>query len=219
MLDSTLSQITAISVDPNRALIISDADEVLLTFMSQFENFLTTRGYYFDWSSFRLTGNVHRTDDNYTLSQDEVFNLLKNFFDEETRNLNEVPGASAALERLSLRAQIVILSNVGEEYYEARKQCLEGHGMHYPLVANRGEKGPAVQKLAKEVKAPVFFLDDSPSNIQSVFEHADFVRCIHFVHDPRLSKLVEKAPNSCYRLDDWKTAEIAIGTELAELGY
>ena len=63
MLDSTLSQITAISVDPNRALIISDADEVLLTFMSQFENFLTTRGYYFDWSSFRLTGNVHRTDD------------------------------------------------------------------------------------------------------------------------------------------------------------
>ena len=144
---------------------------------------------------------------------------LKNFFDEETRNLNEVPGASAALERLSSRAQIVILSNVGEEYYEARKQCLEGHGMHYPLVANRGEKGPAVQKLAKEVKAPVFFLDDSPSNIQSVFEHADFVRCIHFVHDPRLSKLVEKAPNSCYRLDDWKTAEMAIGTELAELGY
>ena len=91
--------------------------------------------------------------------------------------------------------------------------------MHYPLVANRGEKGPAVQKLAKEIKAPVFFLDDSPSNIQSVFEHADFVRCIHFVHDPRLSKLVEKAPNSCYRLDDWKTAEITIGTELAELGY
>ena len=117
MLDSTLSQICAISIEPDRPLIISDADEVLLTFMAQFENFLTTKGCYFDWSSFRLTGNVHRSDDNYTLTQDDVFDLLKSFFDQETRNLNEVPGASNALKRLSLRAQIVILSNVGEEYY------------------------------------------------------------------------------------------------------
>ena len=219
MLNSTLSQISAISVEPNRPLVISDADEVLLTFMSQFESFLTTKGYYFDWSSFRLTGNVHRIDDHYTLTQDDVFNLLKGFFDQETRNLNEVPGASRALKRLSLRAQIVILSNVGEEYYEARKQCLEGHGMNYPLVANRGEKGPAVRKLANGIKAPVFFLDDSPNNIQSVYRHADFVRCIHFVHNVRLGKLVEPAPNSCYRFDNWKTAEEAIGAELTKAGY
>ena len=219
MLNTTRSQISSINVDPNQPLIISDADEVLLVFMAHFEQFLSKNGCYFDWSSFRLTGNIHRLADKYTLLQDEVFNLLKSFFDKETRYLQEVPGASEALKRLSFRAQIVVLSNVGDEYHSDRKQCLENHGMNYPLVANRGEKGPAVHELTKEMKAPVFFLDDSPNNIKSVAEKANFVRRIHFVHDNRLGKLIEQAPDSHHRLDNWIEAESAIGAELSKAGY
>ena len=219
MLDSTRLQISSIHINPNQPLIISDADEVLLVFMTHFEKFLDKNGYYFDWSSFRLTGNVHRRSDEYTLIQNEVFGLLKSFFDQETRHLKEVPGASQALKRLSSRAQIVVLSNVGEEYFADRKHCLEGHGMNYPLVANRGEKGPAVHKMAKNMLAPVFFIDDSPNNIKSVADDADFVRRIHFVHDKRLGELVEQAPDSHHRIDNWHEAEAVIEAELTESGH
>jgi hypothetical protein len=219
MLDSTRSQISSIHIDLKQPLIISDADEVLLVFMAHFERFLCKKGYYFDWSSFKLTGNVHRLSDKHTLVQEEVFNLLKMFFDQETRNLKEVPGASQALKHLSLRAQIVVLTNIGAEYHSNRKHCLAGHGMDYPLVANRGEKGPAVHELAKGVLAPVFFLDDSPNNIKSVAKNAEFVRRIHFVHDKRLSRLVEQAPESHHRLDNWIQAEAAIEAELTKAGY
>ena len=219
MLDSTRLQISSIRIDRNQPLIISDADEVLLIFMRHFEQFLDKGGYYFDWSSFRLTGNVHRRSDKYTLVQNEVFGLLKSFFDQETRHLKEVPGASGALKRLSSRAQIVVLSNVGEEYFADRKRCLEGHGMDYPLVANRGEKGPAVHEIAKNMLAPEFFLDDSPNNIKSVADKANFVRRIHFVHDKRLGKLVQQAPDSHHRIDNWDQAEVAIENELNDSGY
>ena len=219
MLESTRSQISSINIDKQRPLIISDADEVLLIFMEHFEHFLSTKGCYFDWSSFKLTGNIHRYSDKYTLAQEEVFNFLKSFFDDETKNLKQVPGASDSLKRLSKRAQIVVLSNVGAEYHSDRKQCLDRHGMQYPLVANRGEKGPAVKALAQGMAAPVFFLDDSPNNIHSVAREARFVRRIHFVHDQRLRKLVDKASDSHHRLDTWNGAEAAINNELNEAGY
>ena len=91
--------------------------------------------------------------------------------------------------------------------------------MNYPLVANRGDKGPAVHELTKGMSAPVFFLDDSPNNIKSVAENANFVRRIHFVHDNRLGKLIEQAPDSHHRLDNWIQAESAIGAELSKAGY
>jgi len=73
--ESTRQQIESISIDSNQPLVISDADEVLLIFMERFETFLNAQDYFFDWSSFKLTGNIFHKTDNYQLLQEEVFSL------------------------------------------------------------------------------------------------------------------------------------------------
>ena len=109
LLENTRHQISSIIIDRNRPLIISDADEVLVVFMARFELFLNEQNYFFDWSSFRLTGNIRRKSDNYTFSQNEVLSLLDTFFAKETQSLDAVPGAIEALNLLSLRAQISVM--------------------------------------------------------------------------------------------------------------
>ena len=217
--ESTRKQIESISIDTNLPLVISDADEVLLIFMERFETFLNRQDYFFDWSSFKLTGNIYHKPNNHQLSQEEVFSLLDEFFEKETQSLDAVPGAIEALDLLSSRAQIVILSNVPIAYRDERKRCLSDHGMNYPLIVNSGPKGPAVQALAVAVRAPVFFIDDSPNNLKSVANVADYVRRIHFIHDARLAKLVGPAPDSHHRTDSWLEARAVIEEELSAAGF
>ena len=219
LLENTANQISTTSISRDKPLIISDADEVLVVFMAQFELFLHAQDCFFDWSSFRLTGNIHRKSDNYTFSKNEVLSLLDTFFAKETQSLDAVPGAIEALEVLSSRAQIVILSNVPSSYHSERERCLIEHGMNYPLIVNNGLKGPAVKALAGPARAPVFFIDDSPSHIESVATQADHVRRIHFVHDTRLAELVGPAPESHHRMDSWPEARITIEKELSEAGF
>ena len=119
--ENTANQISLVSINRDKPLIISDADEVLVVFMARFELFLKSQDYFFDWSSFRLTGNIHRKSDNYTFSQKEVLSLLDSFFEEETLDLDAVPGAIKALRLLSSRAQVVILSNVPSSYRNKRR--------------------------------------------------------------------------------------------------
>ena len=83
--ESTRKQIELISIDTNFPLVISDADEVLLIFMERFEIFLNRQDYFFDWSSFKLTGNIYHKPDIHQLSQEEVFSLLDEFFEKETQ--------------------------------------------------------------------------------------------------------------------------------------
>ena len=217
--ENTANQISLVSINRDKPLIISDADEVLVVFMARFELFLKSQDCFFDWSSFRLTGNIHRKSDNYTFSQEEVLSLLDRFFAEETLDLDAVPGAIKALQFLSSRAQVVILSNVPSSYHNERKKCLIKHGMNYPLIVNDGLKGPAVKALAGMARAPVFFIDDSPKHIESVATLTDHVRRIHFVHDPRLAKLVGPAPDSHYRIDTWSETRATIEKELSAAGF
>ena len=93
---TTNDQIRSIPIDCGSPIIISDADEVLVVFMARFESFLKYHGNYFNWSSFKLTGNVRRLSDDYIFSQKEVFSLLDNFFETETATLDAVPGANEA---------------------------------------------------------------------------------------------------------------------------
>ena len=216
---TTNDQIRSIPIDCGSPIIISDADEVLVVFMARFESFLKYHGNYFNWSSFKLTGNVRRLSDDYIFSQKEVFSLLDNFFETETATLDAVPGANEALQYLSSRAQIIILSNVPAAYHTDRKICLTKHGMDYPLIVNSGPKGPAVKAISGKTHAPTFFIDDSPANITSVANAANHVRRIHFVHDPRLAKLIGPAPDSHYRSDFWVRTKNIIDEELTAAGF
>ena len=51
-------QLAGITIDPERPLLISDADEVLFAFMDGFERHLHDNAKSFSWASFRLNGNI-----------------------------------------------------------------------------------------------------------------------------------------------------------------
>ena len=91
--------------------------------------------------------------------------------------------------------------------------------MGYPLVANIGEKGPAVGMLAERTAAPIYFIDDSPSHHTSVAREANHVFRLHFVANPRLAKLLDAAPDSHNRADDWPAARTIIEADLAARGF
>jgi hypothetical protein len=212
--------IANLSLDRNRPLIISDADEVLFAFMAAFEAFLIANDYYFDWSSFALDGNVRRKSDSEPVERPEVMDVLARFFATQTGTIEPVPHAASSLEALSDRAQVVVLSNIPAEQATARSSALVRHGMDYPLIANSGPKGPAVRALADRVDGPpVFFIDDGPNHHRSVSRHANHVRRIHMIADERLARLIDQAPESDHRTDDWPSLRALISDKLSEAGF
>ena len=112
-----VTQLATLELEPDRPLIISDADEVLFEFMAGFVAFIEERGCYFDWASFALTGNVRDRESERALDQDEVHELLQDFFDDRAERLDPVPGAADACHFVQLPA-------VGEVDPEARDGAL-----------------------------------------------------------------------------------------------
>jgi len=214
-----LAQLDDLSLKPSRPLLISDADEVLFAFMAAFETYLEGTGYFFDWSSFALTGNIRRRVDSSPVDGADVRNLLATFFYERTASMAPVDGAAEALAALSERLQIVVLSNLPFDQRTVRQEALKRHGMGYPLIAGAGPKGPLVAVIAEAVSAPVFFIDDGPNHHGSVARHAEHVRRLHMISDPRLARLLAASPHSHHRADDWAEARRLIEAELDAAGF
>jgi len=212
---ATLAQLEAAGVAAGRPLLICDADEVLFRFVDTFVEHIGERGYSFDWSSFRLTGNVRRAADGAILDQAQVFALLQDFFAKRAEDLPTVAGAAEALARLARAgAQIVVLTNIPTAQRDARRTALARNRMPYPVVANTGEKGPAAAWLAARAGGPAAFVDDGPNNHVSVKQAAPGVTCLHFVANRRLAKVVEKPPEADSRPEDWPALEGAVAAAL-----
>ena len=194
-------------LNPNRPLIICDADEVLVQFMAGLEDYIETLGYYHDFSSFRIHGNVRYRATGEPVPNEIVSGLFGSFFAERTLHLEPVDGAADALKRLSDHAQIVILSNLPATSREARIENLARHGMPYPVIAGSGPKGPVVKGLIGDFPKPVVFIDDLPPNLISVAQETPHVHRLHFVADPRLASLLPPCPDAHARIDDWPAAE------------
>ncbi|WP_288900904.1 hypothetical protein [uncultured Sneathiella sp.] len=201
--DEVRPQLQGLTIDRDRPLVITDADEVLFNFMIGLEDFLKSLELYFDWSSFALTGNIRRTSDRKPIEAAEVGALLADFFDQRCAVLPAVDGAAEGLASLSEHAQIVVLSNVPPKYADKRRSSLSDKGMDFPLIANVGSKGQVVRYLTEGLKAPAYFIDDIPHNHSSVNEHAAHVHRLHYIADPRLSDLLGPAEHSHSRLYNW----------------
>jgi hypothetical protein len=217
--ESVIPQIDALTLTRGRPLIVSDADEVLLQFLVGLERYLETQGLWLDLTSFALTGNIKRRDTNEPVPPSEMPALMDGFFVNSTHELDVVPGAAEALAALSERAQVVILSNVPLEQKAKREACLSAHGIAYPVIANKGLKGGAVRRLAGLVEAPVIFLDDIPHNLSSVAKAHAPTRLIHFIADPRLSKLLGPAKDSHFHTTEWSKARSFIENTLDAEGF
>lgn len=186
-----------------RPILLVDADEVLLKFIEHLEYYFSTQGYELRLDTFHLVGNVYKQSEETPAAGSIVKDLLAGFFDTQVSNIPAVDHAANALKSLSDEYQIAVLTNVPHHCRERREESLRSHGFHYPVISNDGGKGPAVKHLQNSLQTPMVFVDDLPPQISSVAQHAPDTHLVHFVADPRLAKLINKAPEAHVRIDDW----------------
>lgn len=205
---SVFEQIDALSLE-RRPLIVCDVDEVVLQFIGPLEAHMAAHGFELIDHHYKLTGNIRRIGGTDLATQDDVRALLYGFF-EAGYAQPLVAGAAEALAALTGHAQVVMLTNMPMQFHLRRVRALAGHGMEYPVVTNEGAKGPAVAALAARVRAPVVFLDDSPTNVTSVRDSVPDAQLVHFMADPRFFARVERIPGVHLTSNDWRAARAFI---------
>lgn len=191
------------ALDPTRPLILCDADEVLLDFARPLARFLDRRGYMLDLKSFALAGNIRRKTDNAEIDGPEIRSLITDYFDSEIDTAAPIDGAVAAIRALGRRAQVIVVTNVPHHLRARRETALAAAGLKLPVVSNSGAKGPLIRQLAARHGGQVAFIDDLPPHHRSVADHAGDVHRIHFVANPELGRLLDKAPDAHVRIDRW----------------
>ncbi len=201
-----------------RPLIISDCDEVLMHMVVPFRAWLDeVHGIHFDFAS-RFEEALRHKDSGNAVEREQIWRVLGEFFQTEMGRQTPIEGAVATMTRLAERADIVILTNIGEEQAEARARQLQQHDLPFRVVGNRGGKGTAVARLMTE-HAPslTLFIDDLENNHASVAELAPEVWRLHFVGEPEMAPHVPLCTDAHVRIDDWTNAERWITAKLDEL--
>jgi hypothetical protein len=190
----------------NRPLLISDCDEVLLHMVAHFAEWLAgAHDVHFDIESGDFATALTR--DGKPIASEEVWPLLTEFFRGEMHRQTLVPGALEALGRIGEVADIVILTNLGDEAHPWRVAQLATHGIAHEVVCNRGGKGVPARAIIDRLGAgTTVFVDDLPVHHASVAKHAPDVWRLHMVAEPRLAPAVPPAEHAHARIDDWPTA-------------
>jgi len=191
-----------------RPLLVTDCDEVLLHMVAHFADWLDEEHQvHFDLESGQFADALTDRRSGETLAADRVWPLLDQFFRGQMHRQTLVPGAIEALERIGAVADIVILTNLGDEAHGWRVEQLAGHGIAHEIVCNQGGKGRPVRELVERHGAPTaVFVDDLPVHHASVAKHAPDVWRLHMIAEPRLAAAVAQAPDSHARIDDWPAA-------------
>ncbi len=206
----TTRQIASLELRRHRPLVICDVDEVVLHFVRGFEAFLEERGMWLDPRSYEFEGNVRYRATGKVVGNDELLRLIETFFCECIGGLEAIEGAAETLERLASECEIVMLTNLPHEYYDQRRMNLLRHGMPYPLVTNRGPKGPAVRAMAAARGEPCVLVDDYTDFLESARDHHPGTALVHFLHDPRFAVHARPVRSEHVRVSEWRGAEEAI---------
>ena len=111
--------------------------------------------------------------DGQVVPQERVWPLLDLFFEREMHRQNVVPGAAEALAEIGRHADIVILTNIGDDYQANRVAQLEAFDIRHRVLCNRGGKGRPVLELIEEMRpSAAVFIDDLSVHHESVARHA-----------------------------------------------
>jgi len=191
-----------------RPLLITDCDEVLLHMVSHFDAWLgEAHGIRFAFETGSFGGAMTHQTTGEAVAEDQVWPLLTEFFRNEMHRQTLVPGAVDALGRIGEIADIVILTNLGDEAHPWRVDQLARHGIRHEVVCNRGGKGvPARAIMERYGAGTTAFVDDLPVHHASVAKYAPEVYRLHMVAEPRLAPAVPTAEHAHVRIDDWPTA-------------
>ena len=190
-----------------RPLLVTDCDEVLLHMVSHFADWVAeAHQLSFDLSApgFR---DALRDSDGQPVPAERVWPLLDQFFAGEMHRQNVVPGAVEALAAIADHADIVILTNIGDEYEAGRVEQLERFDIRHRVLCNRGGKGrPVLELIEAAGPSAAVFVDDLAVHHESVATHAPEVWRLHMVAEPRLAAHTPPAPHAHARIDSWVEA-------------
>lgn len=192
----------------SKPLLITDCDEVLLHMVSHFRDWVSeAHDTDFELVSGDFSGALTRRATGAALRREEVWPLLDGFFQTEMHRQTLVPGAAEALAALGEIADIVVLTNLGHHFNEARATQLLGHGIAHRVVTNQGGKGDPVARLVAEFAPSVtVFVDDLAHHHTSVAKHAPQVFRLHMIAEPMVAAVSPPAAEADARIDDWATA-------------
>lgn len=201
-----------------RPLIITDCDEVLLHMVVPFRHWLEeTHDVHFDMRTRGFAEALRHKDSGVTLERELVWELLLGFFETEMHRQTPIAGAVEALHRLSLVADIVVLTNITERHQQPRAEQLASHGLQLPVHWNQGGKGRALAKIVADRQPSVaLFIDDLAEHHHSVATHAPDVWRLHLVGEPEIADYVDAADYAHARIDNWTAAEAWIIERLAQ---
>jgi len=190
----------------NKPLLVCDADEVIFDFMTSFESYLNRQNLFFSWSSYALEGNI--LDKNKKeIHKDFIKEIINDFFKANTATMNLMNGAKKSIKKLSSTFNIIVLSNIPYDFYDARLKALKKNNLNFPFYANKGPKGIAMKKIALEFKNNIWFIDDSPFQIKSVQLAEKRIKTILFVGNSKLEKLIKHRKHWDFFSNKWKSNE------------
>ena len=210
-----LAQLRALPIVAGRPLLAVDADEVLVYLAEHLARYLATIGFDMRLTQYQLEGSIFPAGCDVPVPFDDCLRLIDRFFDDETLNQVALPGAAAALARLSEQAQVVVLTNVPRHARDLRRRNLAALGMDYPMVENAGGKGRALRWMAARAGAPVAFIDDSLKQHESAARRAPEVTRIHFVGAGHLRRILPESPAAHHRVEGWEACEAVLRDCLA----
>ena len=192
----------------SRPLLVTDCDEVLLHMVAHFADWLDEEhDVHFNLASGQFADAMTDRRTGETVPADNVWPLLDTFFRAEMHRQTLVPGAIEALRRIGEVADIVILTNLGDEAHGWRVDQLAGHGIRHEVVCNQGGKGRPVREIVeRHGPSTSVFIDDLAVHHASVAKHAPDVWRLHMVAEPRLAAAVPPAEAAHARIDEWPAA-------------
>ena len=201
----------------SRPLLISDCDDVLLHFAPHFAEWVAeAHGLHFLLDTPGFAGAL-RDANGAPVAREQVWPLLDQFFDNEMHRQHLVAGAGEALRAIGAEADIVILTNIGDQHSANRVVQLERLDIRHRVICNQGGKGRPVAELLADMKPSVtVFVDDLPVHHESVAKHAPGVWRLHMIAEPRLAVRTPPAPEAHARIDHWPEATAWILARLSE---
>ncbi|MEA3030832.1 MAG: hypothetical protein QOG13_2157, partial [Sphingomonadales bacterium] len=135
-----------------RPLLISDCDDVLLHFAPHFAEWVAEEyGFSFSLDVPSFAGAL-RDDKGAEVTREQAWELLDTFFDREMHRQQLVAGALDALRAIGAEADIVILTNIGDQYRANRIAQLERFDIRHRVLCNQGGKGRPVVELIDEIR-------------------------------------------------------------------
>lgn len=191
-----------------RPLLVTDCDEVILHMIIPFGEWLEEEhAIAVNLDAVELSDMLTHRDTGDRVDREKIWPLFEAFFETEMDRQYPFAGAVDALQQIGEIADIVVLTNTGKAFEEARTRQLEAHGLSLRVVANHGSKGPPLAALIEEYQPSVaLFIDDLAQHIAGAAEHAPSCWRLHMVGEPRMASRTKPAPDAHARIDHWPEA-------------